>query len=270
MMWWSGSRAAGGFDRSPTVMNDGAVYLSVVIPAYEEAERIGPTLEQVRGYLRDQPSHSEVVVVVDGGRDGTLALALAAMADWPELRVLDNGANRGKGYSVRRGMLEARGRYLLFSDADLSTPIAEVGRLIGALAAGGDIAIGSRALAGSDVQVRQAWWRQSMGRVFNRFVRLVAVPGIRDTQCGFKCFRREVARRVFARQRTTRFSFDVELLWIARKLGYRVVEVPVTWVNDPSSRVRPAIDSIRMLVDLARLRYYDLRGVYRGGDDRAS
>ncbi len=252
---------------APTMMDEGVVHLSVVIPAFEEAARIGPTLEQVRGYLQDQSFDSEVVVVVDGGRDGTLALVRAAMAEWPALRVLDNDVNHGKGYSVRRGMLAARGRYLLFSDADLSTPIAEVGRLIAALEAGGDIAIGSRAIAGSDVRVRQVWWRQSMGRVFNHIVRLVAVPGIRDTQCGFKCFRRDVAHRIFTLQRITRFSFDVELLWIARKLGYRVVEVPVIWVNDPSSRVHPVTDSLRMLVDLARLRYHDVRGAYRGGDD---
>ena len=251
-------------------MNDWAVHLTVVIPAFDEVARIGPTLEQVRRYLQEQSFDSEVVVVVDGGRDGTLALVRAATTDWPTLRVLDNGANRGKGYSVRRGMLTARGRYLLFSDADLSTPIAEVERLITALEAGADIAIGSRALAGSDVRVRQSWWRQSMGRIFNHIVQLVAVPGIRDTQCGFKCFRRDVARRIFARQRTTRFSFDVELLWIARKLDYRVVEVPVTWVNDPSSRVHPVSDSLRMLVDLARLRYDDLRGAYRTRDDHAS
>ena len=252
------------------MMDEGVVHLSVVIPAFEEVARIGPTLEQVRSYLQGQAFDSEVVVVVDGSRDGTLALVRAAMAGWPALKVLENDTNRGKGYSVRRGMLEARGRYLLFSDADLSTPIAEVGRLIAALEAGGDIAIGSRALAGSDVRVRQAWWRQSMGRVFNHIVRLVAVSGFRDTQCGFKCFRRDTARRLFALQRITGFSFDVELLWIARRLGYRVVEVPVTWVNDPSSRVSPVTDSLRMLVDLARLRYYDLRGAYRAGDDITS
>ena len=146
------------------MMDEGVVHLSVVIPAFEEVARIGPTLEQVRSYLHDQAFDSEVLVVVDGGRDGTLALVRAAMTGWPSLRVLENDANRGKGDSVRRGMLEARGCYLLFLDADLSTPIAEVGRLIAALEAGGDIAIGSRALAGADVRVRQAWWRQSMGR----------------------------------------------------------------------------------------------------------
>ena len=163
-------------------------------------------------------------------------------------------------------MLVSRGRYLLFSDADLSTPIDQVERLLVALEAGGDVAIGSRALAGSDVRVRQAWWRELMGRLFNRVVRLIALSDVLDTQCGFKCFRRDAGRQIFARQRIWRFSFDVELLWIARKLGYRVTEVPVTWVNDPSSRVHPLRDSLRMLVDLVRVRYNDLRGVYQFGE----
>ena len=243
------------------------IRLSVVIPAFEEAARIGLTLDRVRGYLRDQPFDSEVLVVVDGGRDGTLALVGSLVGDWPALQVLDNGVNRGKGYSVRRGMLAARGRYLLFSDADLSTPIAEVERLIAALEAGGDVAIGSRALPDSAVRVQQTWWRQAMGRMVNYIVRVVAIPDVRDTQCGFKCFRREAAHRVFTCQRSSRFAFDVELLWIARKLGYRVVEVPVTWVNDPSSRVRPVLDSLRMLLDLVRLRYDDLRGAYRASNN---
>lgn len=246
--------------------DDPRIRLSVVIPAFEEVARIGPALEQVRGYLCAQPFDSEVIVVVDGGRDGTVDLVRELASGWPALRVLDNGVNRGKGYSVRRGMLAGRGRYLLFSDADLSTPIAEVERLVAALEPGGDVAIGSRALAGSDVRVRQAWWRQVMGRLFNHIVRMVAIPDVPDTQCGFKCFRRDAARRIFARQRLARFAFDVELIWIARKLGYRVVEVPVTWVNDPSSRVHPVRDALRMLVDLVRLRYYDRRGAYRADD----
>ena len=250
------------------MVTDGGVHLSVVIPAFDEVERLGPTLEQVRRFLNTRRFESEVVVVVDGGRDGTLAMTRALAREWPALVVLHHDVNRGKGYSVRRGMLAARGRYRLFSDADLSTPIAEVERLIDALDGGADVAIGSRALAQSDVRVRQAWWRQSMGRVFNQIVRRVAVPDVRDTQCGFKCFRAEAAQRIFARQRMTRFSFDVELLWIARKLGCRVVEVPVTWINDPSSRVRPVRDSLRMLADLVRLRFDDLRGLYEDEDER--
>jgi dolichyl-phosphate beta-glucosyltransferase len=248
-------------------MMDEVVHLSIVIPAFQEAAGIGQTLDRVRAYLDEQVFDSEVVVVVDGGRDETLALAKAAMTGWPALTVLEGDVNRGKGYSVRRGMLEACGRYLLFSDADLSTPISEVERLIAALEAGADVAIGSRALAGSDVRVSQAWWRRSMGRIFNHIVRLVAVSGIRDTQCGFKCFRRDAARRLFALQRIRRFAFDVELLWLARRLGYRVAEVPVIWVNDASSGVNPVTDSFWMLVDLVRLRYDDLRGAYRSDID---
>ncbi len=243
------------------------VHLSVVIPAFEEVERLGPTLRRIRAYLNEQLFSSEVLVVVDGGRDGTLELVRELENEWAELRVLHNESNCGKGFAVRRGMLVARGRYLLFSDADLSTPIEEVERLVAALEAGGDVAIGSRALTGSVVRVRQVWWREWMGRQFNQIVRLAALSGVRDTQCGFKCFRRSAARDIFARQRIARFSFDVELLWIARKLGYRVAEVPVIWINDPSSRVHPLRDSLRMVVDLMRLRYNDLRGVYRTSDD---
>lgn len=243
-------------------MTDDGVYLSVVVPAFEEAGRLGPTLDAIRRFLDSRRFTSEVIVVVDGGGDGTLELAQGVGLEWPALVVLHHQPNRGKGYAVRRGMLAARGRYRLFSDADLSTPIEEVDRLIDALDDGVDIAIGSRALPASDVRVRQAWWRQSMGRIFNQVVRRLAVPGIRDTQCGFKCLRGETAEQIFARQRIAGFSFDVELLWIARKLGLRVVEVPVTWVNDPLSRVHPVRDSARMLADLVRLRVNDWRGRY--------
>ena len=246
--------------------SEAVVHLSVVIPAFEEAGRLDRTLRRVRVYLDGQSFSSEVLVVVDGGGDGTLEIARKWETDWSTLRVLDNKVNQGKGFAVRCGMLVSRGRYLLFSDADLSTPIDQVERLLVALEAGGDVAIGSRALAGSDVRVRQAWWRELMGRLFNRVVRLIALSDVLDTQCGFKCFRRDAGRQIFARQRIWRFSFDVELLWIARKLGYRVTEVPVTWVNDPSSRVHPLRDSLRMLVDLVRVRYNDLRGVYQFGE----
>ena len=166
------------------MMDVAPVHLSVVIPAFEEARRLGPTLNQVRAYLDDQPYVSEVVVVIDGGRDGTLGLVRDLATEWPALTVHHSEVNRGKGHAVRLGMLASRGWYLLFSDADLSTPIAEVERLIAALEAGGDVAIGSRALADSDVRVRQAWWRQSMGRAFNRFVRLSPCPGFATPSVG--------------------------------------------------------------------------------------
>ena len=249
-------------------MTDEPVHLSVVIPAFKEEARIVPTLDRVREYLDLQPYRSEVLVVVDGGVDATLSQAQRLGEDWSALRVLDNGRNRGKGYSVRRGMLEADGDYRLFSDADLSTPIEEVERLFGAMAEGAQVALGSRALAASDVRVRQAWWRQSMGRVFNRVVRATTVAEIADTQCGFKCFRREAAEQVFSRQRLDGFAFDVELLWIATKLGYEIAEVPVVWVNDPASRVHPVSDSVRMLLDLVRVRLADRRGLYDRGEQR--
>ena len=248
---------------------DDVVHLSVVLPAFEEVARLGPTLAAIRHFLDGRRFDSEVVVVVDGGSDGTLERARAVARDWPALVVLHYEPNRGKGYAVRRGMLAARGRYRLFSDADLSTPIEDAERLIEAIDGGADVAIGSRALPESDVRVRQAWWRQAMGRIFNHVVRRVAVPGIGDTQCGFKCFRAETAKQVFGRQRMTGFSFDVELLWIARKLAYRVVEVPVTWVNHPLSRVHPVRDSLRMLADIARLRVNDWRGLYPCEDEEA-
>ena len=178
------------------------------------------------------------------------------------IRVLDSGVNRGKGSCVRRGMLEARGDLRVFSDADLSTPIEEVERLAATVAAGYDVAIGSRHLPGSRVEVRQPWWRQTMGRAFNACTRRLVMTGIRDTQCGFKLFSADAARCIFPRQRIERFGFDVELLWIARRLGLRVAEIPVTWVDDPRSTVRPISDAARMLVDLVRIRQADRKGLY--------
>jgi dolichyl-phosphate beta-glucosyltransferase len=159
-------------------------------------------------------------------------------------------------------MLEARGAFILFCDADLSTPIAQVERLLLALQQGADIAVGSRALPLSDVCIRQPWWREWMGRMFNWCVRLIALDGIRDTQCGFKCFPRDVARHVFPRQRLEGFGFDVEILFIARQLGYRIAEVPVTWRNHPLSKVHPVRDAARMFGDLLRIRAYEGRGLY--------
>ena len=242
----------------------GQVHLSVIIPAYNEERRIGSTLERIIQYLSQKPWSWEILVVIDGSRDSTAEVVRTAGAGaGPEqLRILDNDVNRGKGFCVRRGMLESRGAFRLFSDADLSTPIEEVDRLLEALEAGHDVAIASRGLPESDVRVRQAKWRQSMGRVFNWFVQRLAVPGIQDTQCGFKLFTADAARRLFTRQRIEQFGFDVEILWNARKLDYRIAELPVVWINDPQSKVNPITDSTRMLVDLLRIRYWDHKGRY--------
>jgi dolichyl-phosphate beta-glucosyltransferase len=237
------------------------VDLSVIIPAYNEERRIGPTLERVAAYLASRRWRSEVLVVIDGSRDRTAEIVGRVATDVP-IRVLDSGVNRGKGSCVRRGMLEARGDLRVFSDADLSTPIEEVERLAAMVAAGYDVAIGSRHLPGSRVEVRQPWWRQTMGRGFNACTRRLVMTGIRDTQCGFKLFSADAARCIFPRQRIERFGFDVELLWIARRLGLRVAEIPVTWVDDPRSTVRPISDAARMLVDLVRIRQADRKGLY--------
>jgi dolichyl-phosphate beta-glucosyltransferase len=237
------------------------MYLSVIIPAYNEEQRIGNTLRAIHAYLQQQPYSAEIIVVDDGSQDGTASL-VRAYDTTPPIYMLQNDRNRGKGFSVRQGFLHARGEYLLFSDADLSTPIEEVETLLAALYESCDIAIGSRALPGSRVEVHQPWYRENMGRLFNLFVQALAVPGIHDTQCGFKCFGREAARAICQRMTTERFGFDVEMLYLARRLGYRVREVPVVWRNSPQSRVRVWRDSICMITELLRIRWNSVRGRY--------
>ena len=239
-----------------------AMYLSIVIPAYNEKQRIGKTLRVMHAYLQQQPYAAEIIVVDDGSQDGTASIVQASEAAFSPTQVLRNGRNRGKGFSVRQGFLHARGEYLLFSDADLSTPIEEVEKLLAALQEPCDIAIGSRAVPGSRVEVHQPWYREHMGRLFNVCVQILAVPGIRDTQCGFKCFRREAAMAICHRMVAERFGFDVEMLYLARRLGYRVREVPVLWRNSPETRVRVWRDSASMIGDLLRIRWNDLRGWY--------
>ena len=236
--------------------------LSVVIPAFNEAARIGPNLQRVFSYLDSQGCRAEVLVVSDGSADGTEQQVLQLAKGRHDVSVIENGVNRGKGFSVRRGVLEASGSLILFCDADGSTPIEELDKLLAAIDAGCDVAIGSRALPQSDIRQAQPLWRETMGRIFNGFVQVTALPGIRDTQCGFKCFTREAARLIFPRQRIDRFGFDVEVLWLARKLGLRIAEVPVAWIDHPGSTVHPVRDSSRMLVDVVRVRLHDMRGDY--------
>jgi dolichyl-phosphate beta-glucosyltransferase len=236
--------------------------LSVVIPAYNEAARIAGTLERIGAFLDGRPGASEIIVADDGSSDGTPQVAKAALPDDARLRVLALGRNQGKGAAVRAGVLAARGRRVLFSDADLSTPIEDLEVLEAALDQGSAVAIGSRALADSQVMVRQPWYRQTMGKVFNLLVQMLALPGIHDSQCGFKLFRHADTQRLFSAHRLPGFSFDVEILFLARKLGLGVAEVPVHWYDSPASRVHPVLDSARMLRDLLRLRWDWLRGRY--------
>lgn len=233
--------------------------LSIVIPAYNEAERLPRTLKRLREYLATRGGGWEIVVADDGSTDAT---ALAAReAGGPDIVVLAGGPNRGKGHAVRRGMLAARGARRLMTDADLSTPIEELESLEARLAQGFDIAIASRAVAGARIEVRQSAFREAAGRFFNGLVRLLAVPGIEDTQCGFKLFSAAAATACFTPARLDGFSFDVEALFIARKLGLRVAEVPVTWRNDVATRVSAA-GGAAAFADLLRIRVNDARGRY--------
>jgi dolichyl-phosphate beta-glucosyltransferase len=226
----------------------------VVIPAYNEGRRLPPTLEKIQRYLAGRPH--EIVVVDDGSRDDTAAQAAAA-----GVTVLKSEGNRGKGHAVRRGMLKARGERRLMTDADLSTPIEELDRLMQKMDEGYDVVIASRALPGSNVEVRQPWYRENSGRLFNFCVRVLALPGLQDTQCGFKLFSAEAAERAFGAARLDGFSFDVEALFIARRRGFRIAEVPVTWRNDEATRVDTFKGAVAF-VDLARIRWNDWRGRY--------
>ncbi len=231
--------------------------LSVVVPAYNEARRLPATLRALRGYLdRDGVAgeEHEVIVVDDGSVDGTAACALGAGDGWPQLRVLTADGNHGKGWAVRSGMLAARGEVRLFTDADLSTPIEEVTKLRARLDRGTQVVIGSRALPDSDVEVHQPWYREAMGRGYNRLLQWLVLPGLRDTQCGFKLFTAEAAVACFEPLRTPGFGFDAEVLLRARRLGFGVAEVGVRWRHAENSRVSPVRDSMGTFTDLVRLR----------------
>jgi dolichyl-phosphate beta-glucosyltransferase len=237
--------------------------LSVVIPAYNEESRIGETLVKITAYLDSRDHDYEILVVDDGSTDNTEGVVTDLSASHPKLTYMKNPGNRGKGYSVRSGLLASKGDIALFSDADLSTPIEEIEKLVPPLLNGEyQVTIASRSLPESNLAVHQPWYRENMGRCFNMLVQLLAVPGIRDTQCGFKCYRREVIEPICKRQKLERFSFDVEQLYIARKLGYRIKEVPVTWINSPATKVNAIRDSARMFSDLFRIRRNGWRGYY--------
>ena len=229
--------------------------LSLVIPAFDEARRLPATLQRVREYLDSAGEEYEVLVVDDGSSDDTVALAEATARDWPQLRVLQLPQNSGKGAAVRLGMLEARGDHRAFSDADLSTPIEELPRLREHLNGRTAVAIASRALPDSEVEVHQPGRREMMGRAYNRILRLVALPGLQDTQCGFKVFTAPAATVCFEPLRTLRFGFDAEVLLRARRNGWTVAEVPVRWRHREDSRVSPVRDSARVLFDTLLLRF---------------
>jgi dolichyl-phosphate beta-glucosyltransferase len=235
--------------------------LSIIIPAYNEAVRLPAALEQIAAYIQACGRETEVLVVDDGSRDGTAAVAEYFQIKIPSLRIISNGINRGKGYSVRHGIQEARGRIALFTDADLSAPIEEAGKLIDALETN-DVAIGSRALDRSLISVHESPFREFAGIVFNTIVRFILWLPFVDTQCGFKAFCRERCRIIFDQQTIERFGFDPELLYLARHHGLRAVEIPVRWGHSPATKVSMMRDSIQMFIDVFRIRWNSLMGRY--------
>jgi len=239
---------------------------SIVIPAYNEGERLEGTLEKVLAYVHSQGWNAEVIVVNDGSRDNTAELVRAFAAKDPVLRLVENPGNRGKGYAVRNGMLNARGEVVVFSDADLSSPIEEMPKLLAALAAGADIAIGSRWLQSELQTQRQSLHRQLFGRIFNGLNRMLLGLKFKDTQCGFKAFTRRAAQTILPLQRIERWGFDPEILFLARKFGFRVEEIPVRWGHAGGTRINPLMDGARMFQEMVRIRWYDLTGKYGGGD----
>jgi len=237
--------------------------LSIVIPAFNEEQRLPKTLKSIQAYVNSRGLRAEVLVVDDGSTDSTARAVELARKEFPELRLITNERNRGKGFSVRHGMLEARGEIALFTDADLSAPIEEADKLLALLRDGSyEGAIGSRAVDRSLIEVRQSAFREQGGILFNRIVRRITGLPFQDTQCGFKAFRREPTRVIFEQQRTTGFGFDPEILFIAQRKGLRVIEIPVRWAHHPATKVHVFRDSLRMLLDLLAIRWNALVGRY--------
>ena len=245
-------------------MSEHGPELSIIIPAYNEEKRLPRALTRIYEFLnqRSTATDVEIIVVDDGSADSTASIAEEWARQSPSLRLVSNGRNRGKGYSVRHGMLEARGRVALFTDADLSSPIEESEKLLTAIAAGNDVAIGSRALDRSLIEVHQSPYRELAGIIFNGFVRLLTGSPFHDTQCGFKAFLLEPSRIVFEQQRIERFGFDPEILFLAKRHGLKAVEVPVRWAHDPATKVHVLRDSMLMFADLVYVRWNWLLGRY--------
>jgi dolichyl-phosphate beta-glucosyltransferase len=244
-------------------MNEPPLDLSIIIPAFNEERRLPGTIDSIGAYLATRPLRAEIIIVDDGSSDATVKLAESYQKQYPGLHVVSNGRNRGKGFSVRHGMLEARGEIALFTDADLSAPIEETDKLLVALRNQGyDVAIGSRAADRNLIEVHQPALRELAGIFFNRLTRWIMGIKFSDTQCGFKGFRRERARILFEQQRIEGFGFDPEILFLAKRHGLRVAEVPVRWSHDPATKVNVISDGIRMFADLLVIRWNAVRGLY--------
>jgi glycosyltransferase involved in cell wall biosynthesis len=235
-------------------------FLSIVIPAYNEENRLPETLEQVLAYLKKQPFPSDVIVVENGSSDGTFEVARKFAEQHANLYVIKND-QRGKGLAIQRGVKEAKGEYVLLCDADLSMPVEEISKFLPPQLNNVDIAIASREAPGA-VRYNEPYYRHFTGRVFNTLIHLLVLPGLQDTQCGFKCIRAEVARDIFPYQTLTGWAFDVELLYIARHHGYQIVEIPIDWYFNADSKISVLRDSLRMFLDLLLIRRNARRGLY--------
>lgn len=238
---------------------------SIVIPAYNESVRIRPTLHALLRHIQEQNWGAEILVVNDGSSDDTAQIVREFGKAHPQVLLVENPGNRGKGYSVRNGMLHARGDICLFTDADLSSPISEAQKLFDAIARGADIAIGSRWLRTELQTERQPLYRQLFGRIFNLALRLILGLRFADTQCGFKAFRHDAAQRIFPLQKIERWGFDPEILFLARRAGLRTEEVPVLWAHSEGTRLHPFRDGMRMFVEVLRIRWYSITGEYSLG-----
>ena len=238
---------------------------SIIIPAYNESNRIVKSLDKIREYFKNKKTRYEVIVVNDGSRDDTLKVLRGLLKKYSQLRVLGDNINRGKGYAVKTGVLNSKGKYVLFTDADLSTPIGELDNLFRCIKEGYDIAVGSRNIDTSKVKVKQPFYRRFLGnalRVYYNVIIFQKKPPT-DSQCGFKLFTRRAADLLFGKQKIYREMFDIEILYLAMKYGLKVKEVPVIWVNDPDSKINLAKCIIFGSVDLFKIRLYDLLGKYK-------
>jgi dolichyl-phosphate beta-glucosyltransferase len=254
--------AVGGKESRIGIVLNNSYEISIVIPAYNESARLGRSLDRVLDFVRQQGWDAEVIVVDDGSRDATADLVREYGRTNSIVRLLQNPGNRGKGYSVRSGMLSARGSIVLFTDADLSSPIEEAPKLLEALKAGADVAIGSRWLRSELQTQRQSMARQVLGRVYNVLLRALLGLQFKDTQCGFKAFRRSAAKALFPLQKIEGWGFDPEILFLAGRMGFEVAEVPVVWAHDEGTRISPIADGSKMVLEMARIRWFALTGKY--------
>jgi len=239
--------------------------ISIVIPAYNEEKRIEPTLKSIITYLKDNFDRYEIIIVDDGSEDKTYEIISKYKSN--NIKVLRNEINKGKGYSVKKGILNAKYPLILFTDSDLSTPIEEVKKFIDYINDGYDIVIASRNLKNSKIKVRQPLYRQILGKTFPLLANIIVLKGFKDTQCGFKLFKTDVAKRIVKLQTFEQFSFDVEILVIAKKMGYKIKEAPVVWIDKEGTKVRTFKDGFTMLIDLFKIKYNNVLGKYSGLTD---